>query len=122
MMMWDEQIQAGVLGQLLGHSIVWGKDIATGTPASQVFTGDTLFWVAFQLTSEYLSQWATTMSGTRVAGIALPAGIQGATLSMYHAPTKDAVGRLMKGEVSAVLESPALAGTIGSVLWKSYSI
>ena len=120
--MWDAQTRAGIMGQLLGHGIVWGKDIATGKSISDLLTGDTLFWVAFQLTSEMLSGWATSMTGTPVAGIALPAGVQGATLSMYHATSKDAISRLSRGEVSALLESPALAGTMGSLLWKSYTI
>ena len=40
---------------------------------------------------------------------------------MYHEPTKRAVPKLMKGEVAALLDDASLAGTIGSVIAKSYA-
>jgi hypothetical protein len=120
--MWDRQTTVGIMGQLAGHSIVWGADLASGKPVSSILTSDTLFWAAFQVGSELLSGWATEMSGTQVAGIAVPAGVQGFTLNMYHGRTRDAIGKLSGAQVSALLDDPALLGTVVSVLAKSYTI
>lgn len=120
--MWDRQTTAGVLGQLAGHSIAWGADIAGGKSVANVFTGDALFWAAFQIGSEFLTGWATEMSGNKVAGIAFPAGVQGVTLNMYHERSRDVISKLTKGQVTALVEDPALLGTVVSVLAKSYSI
>ncbi len=120
--MWDRQTTVGILGQLAGHSIVWGADLASGKSVSSILNSDTLFWASFQIATELLSGWSTEMSGTKVAGIAVPAGVQGLTLNMYHARTRDAVSKLSKAQVSALLDDPALLGTVVSVLAKSYTI
>jgi len=121
--MWtlDQQTMWGIGGQLAGHSVVWAKQIASGTPIMRVLSPETLFWAAFSIASETLTTTSAQLAGTSIAGIAAPAALQVAVLDMYHAPTKQVVPKLMKGEVSALLDDPSLAGTIGAVIAKSYA-
>ena len=82
---------------------------------------ETLFWAAFSIASETLTTTSAQLAGTSVAGIAAPAALQVAVLDMYHAPTKQVVPKLMRGEVAALLDDASLAGTIGAVVAKSYA-
>jgi hypothetical protein len=117
----DAQTQAGIMGQLVGHAIVWGKQVASGTPITSVLTGTTLFWAAFNIASKTLSATATSLMGLHIAGVVAPGAVQVAALSMYDDPSKDVLAKLSQGEVSALLDSPFLAGTLCSVLAKSYA-
>ena len=62
----------GIGGQLVGHGVVWGKQIAGGRAIGSVLTSETLFWAAFSIVSETLTTQATNLLGTSTAGIAAP--------------------------------------------------
>jgi hypothetical protein len=117
----DAQTQAGIMGQLAGHAVVWGKQFASGTPVGQILTGPALFWAAFNVATETLSSTATSLTGSQIAGVVAPGAVQVAALSMYDDASKQAIARLSQGEVSSLLDSPFLAGTLGSVIAKSYA-
>jgi len=117
----DAQTQAGIMGQLAGHAVVWGKQFASGTPIGQILTGSALFWAAFNVATETLSSTATSLTGSQIAGVVAPGAVQVAALSMYDDTSKQAIARLSQGEVSSLLDSPFLAGTLGSVIAKSYA-
>jgi hypothetical protein len=119
----DAQTQAGILGQLAGHAVVWGKQSASGTPISQILTGPALFWAAFNIASETLSATATSLTGSQIAGVVAPGAVQIAALSirMYDDSSKQAIAKLSRGELTSVLDSPFLAGSLGSVIAKSYA-
>lgn len=117
----SQQVKAGILGQLIGHGLVWGKQVASGTSISDILTGDNLFWAGFQIASEFLSSYATDYSGMNVAGVAVPAGVQVAVLNMYNEKSKETIQSLSRLEVAALMDNPFLAGTLGSVLMKTYA-
>jgi len=117
----DAQTQAGILGQLAGHAVVWGKQFASGTPISQILTGPALFWAAFNIASETLSATATSLTGSQIAGVVAPGAVQITALSMYDDSSKQAIAKLSRGELTSVLDSPFLAGSLGSVIAKSYA-
>ena len=113
----DRQTMVGMYGQLAGHGLSWGKQLASGTPVGQVLNLETLFWAGFNIASETLSRTATTAAGTSVAGLVAPAAVQVAALNMYNAPARRI---LQSGNPMQVLDSPFLSGTLASVIAKSY--
>ena len=115
--MLDSQSMVGIYGQLAGHGLSWGKQLASGTPVGQVFSLETLFWAGFNIASETLSRTASVATGTSVAGIVAPAALQVAALNMYNAPARRI---LQSGSPSLLLDSPFLTGTLASVIAKSY--
>lgn len=117
----DSQTMAGMTGQLAGHGLVWAKMWAAGTPLNRIFTTESLFWAAFNIASETISSSAVSLTGSPVAGIVVPAGVQIAALNMYNAPSARVVSRLSSGDVTAVADSPFFAGTLGSVVAKYWA-
>lgn len=113
----DRQSMVGMYGQLAGHGISWARQLASGTPVGQVLNLETLFWAGFNIASETLSETATTAAGTSVAGIVAPSALQVAALNMYNEPSRRV---LSSGDVTRVLESPFLSGSVASVIAKSY--
>lgn len=117
----DTATMYGMGGQLVGHGVVWGKQVASGKQITDILTPETLFWAAFSILSETLTSQATSLLGTSTAGIAAPAAVQIAVLNMYNENTKRTIPRLMSGEIAAVLDNASISGTIGAVLAKSYA-
>jgi hypothetical protein len=117
----DTATMYGMGGQLVGHGVVWGKQVASGRQITDILTPETLFWAAFSIISETLTSQATTLLGTSTAGIAAPAAVQVAVLNMYNENTKQAIPRLMNGEIAVLLDNASLLGTIGAVVAKSYA-
>jgi hypothetical protein len=117
----DTATMYGMGGQLVGHGVVWGKQVASGKRITDILTPETLFWAAFSILSETLTSQATSLLGTSTAGIAAPAAVQIAVLNMYNENTKQTIPRLMSGEIAAVLDNASISGTIGAVLAKSYA-
>lgn len=116
----DHQSMVGIYGQLVGHGASWARQVASGTPLSQVLTLESLFWAGFNIASETLSRTASVATGTETAGILAPAAVQVAALNMYNGPAKRAISDVSGGNVMALLDSPFLAGSLGSVIAKSY--
>ena len=117
----DKDTMWGIGGQLAGHGLVWAKQIAGGAPLSRVLSQESLFWAVFSILSETLTTPSANLAGTSVAGIAGPAAVQSLVLSQYASKSKQTFPRLLKGEVSVLLDDASLAGTLGSVLAKSYA-
>ena len=117
----DTATMYGIGGQLVGHGVVWGKQIAGGKAIGSVLTPETLFWAAFSIVSETLTTQATNLLGTSTAGIAAPAAVQVAVLNMYKEDTQRTIPRLMTGEIAVLLDDASLLGTISSVIAKSYA-
>lgn len=117
----DEQVRAGVLGQVIGHGAVWAKQVAGGRSVGDVLSTQSLFWAGFNIATEWLSSYASDITGTQIAGVAVPAGVQIATLKMYNPDSKQTISRLAGGDVTAVMDDPFIAGTIGSLVLKSYA-
>ena len=123
--MWDSmeaQTKAGILGQLAGHGLVWGKQLLGGQPISTILNSSTLMWAGINIASEYLTTYASAAAGTSIAGVIAPAAVQAAALNMNMSPEgQQAITRITRGEVTAILDSPFLAGTVGSIIAKSYA-
>ncbi len=117
----DRNVMLGISGQLAGHGLVWAKQIASGSPIAQVLTPTTLFWAAFNLASETLTTTAVDLTGSSTAGVVAPAALQVAVLNMYEPGSKDVISRLSSGNISALADSPFLAGSLGAVIAKSYA-
>lgn len=124
MEMWgnlDSQTQAGIVGQLVGHGLVIGKQVLGGVPITRAVDSNTVFWAAFQIASEYLTGYASRALGTPIAGVAVPAGVQYAALTMYEQGSKRVAQDVMRGNIMSIADSPFLAGTVGSIIAKSYA-
>ena len=123
--MWDTmdaQTKAGIMGQLAGHGLVWGKQLLGGQPISAILNSSTLMWAGINIASEYLTSYASSAAGTSIAGVIAPAAVQVAALNMNMSPEgQQAITRITRGEVMAILDSPFLAGTVGSIIAKSYA-
>jgi len=117
----DTATMYGMGGQLVGHGVVWGKQVAGGRQITDILTPETLFWAAFSILSETLTSQATTLLGTSTAGIAAPAAVQVAVLNMYNENTQRTIPRLMNGEIAALLDNASLLGVVGAVAAKSYA-
>jgi hypothetical protein len=121
--MWDTldaQTKAGIMGQLAGHGIVWGKQVLGGQPISSILNSSTLMWAGINIASEYLTTYASQTAGTALGGVIAPAAVQVAALNMSP-EGQQAITRITSGDVMAILDSPFLAGTVGSIIAKSYA-
>jgi hypothetical protein len=123
--MWDTmdaQTKAGIMGQLAGHGLVWGKQLLGGQPIGSILNSSTLMWAGINIASEYLTSYASATAGTTLGGVIAPAAVQVAALNMNMSPEgQQAITRITRGEVMAILDSPFLAGTVGSIIAKSYA-
>ena len=111
-----DDVYKGIVGQLAGHGVAYGKMIASGQTIN--LTSTDLMWIAFSLGSEAVIMYEQVKK-IPYHEIAVPLALQVGVPYMYQDGFKNKVTRISEGEVMVLLDNPSLMGTIGSVLAKN---
>ena len=111
-----DDVYKGIVGQLAGHGLSYGKAVASGRNIT--LTSTDLMWIAFSLGSEAVIMYDMVQQ-IPYNEIIVPAGLQVGIPYMYQDGYRNMITRLMEGDISQALDNPTYMGTIGSVLAKN---
>ena len=111
-----DDVYKGIVGQLAGHGLSYGKAVASGRTLN--LTSTDLMWIAFSLGSEAVIMYDMVQQ-IPYNEIIVPAGLQVGIPYMYQDGYRNMITRLMEGDISQALDNPTYMGTIGSVLAKN---
>ena len=110
-----DSVYKGIVGQLAGHGLSYGKLVASGKNIT--LTSTDMMWIAYSLGSEAVVMFDMVQQIPFNETI-VPAGLQVGVPYMYQDGYKTMITRIMEGDISRALDNPTYLGTIGSVLAK----